>query len=282
MAAAAAHHRTPTAITIHTPPSPSTPLYTLVTTTPPSPSRQPQQRWLFQPLPPSGCPPPNHHRGGGRTTVHHHSRTLWCRAVMAQPLGVSHSGQPPKTTDVVAAEPTLNITAAPCGVGLVVNNHFFWVDDFACPVSFPWHTTKHVIRDHDPVVADFNAQDYATLVAHPSPFQKFLEAFLCLVRLSLHYTLDEETYHWFLHKNREGGCLLGLEASVEKLFDEGGSGNQTGQGILQGVVQTLTSSHLLRLRTLFLRTRPLCNQDVKGKGNLVLWMQAGFPILPKS
>nr|GEX78568.1 hypothetical protein [Tanacetum cinerariifolium] len=53
MAAAAAHHHTPTAITIHTPPSPSTPLYTLVTTTPPSPPRPPQQRWLFQPLPPS-------------------------------------------------------------------------------------------------------------------------------------------------------------------------------------------------------------------------------------
>nr|GEZ17563.1 hypothetical protein [Tanacetum cinerariifolium] len=53
MAAAVAHHHTPTAITIHTPPSPSTPLYTLVTTTPPSPPRPPQQWWLFQPLPPS-------------------------------------------------------------------------------------------------------------------------------------------------------------------------------------------------------------------------------------
>nr|GEX97111.1 hypothetical protein [Tanacetum cinerariifolium] len=72
------------------------------------------------PPPPRGCPSPNHHRGGGRMTVHHHSRTLWCRAMMAQPLGVSHSGQPPKTTDVVAAEPTLNTTAAPSGVGLVV------------------------------------------------------------------------------------------------------------------------------------------------------------------
>nr|GFA04684.1 hypothetical protein [Tanacetum cinerariifolium] len=50
----------------------------------------------------------------------HHSRTLWCRAVMVLPLGVSHSGQPPKTTAVVAAEPVENTTAAPCGVGLVV------------------------------------------------------------------------------------------------------------------------------------------------------------------
>ncbi|GKB96595.1 hypothetical protein Tco_0982732 [Tanacetum coccineum] len=156
------------------------------------------------------------------------------------------------------------------------NDHFFWVDDFACPASFPWHTAKHVIRDPAPVAADFNEQDYATLVAHPSPFRKFPEAFLCLVGLSRHYTLDEETYPWFLHKNgeemdifafihtpdptkvkivererNEGEPLLlettigrtvpllpvapdraesELDASVERLFDEGGSGNQTEQG----------------------------------------------------
>nr|GEZ09861.1 desmethylxanthohumol 6'-O-methyltransferase-like [Tanacetum cinerariifolium] len=107
------------------------------------------------------------------------------------------------------------------------NNHFFWVDDFACPASFPWHTPNHVTRDPNPVAVDFNAQDYATLVAHPSLFRNFSEAFLCLVGLSLHYTLDEETYPRFLHKNGEGGEL---EASVERLFDEGGSGNQTKQG----------------------------------------------------
>nr|GEV77413.1 hypothetical protein [Tanacetum cinerariifolium] len=65
------------------------------------------------------------------------------------------------------------------------NNRFFWVDDFACPASFPWHTAKHVIRDPAPVTADFNAQDYATLVAHPFPFQNFPEAFMCLIWTSL-------------------------------------------------------------------------------------------------
>ncbi|GJT27591.1 hypothetical protein Tco_0907866 [Tanacetum coccineum] len=74
------------------------------------------------------------------------------------------------------------------------NNHFFWVDDFACPASFPWHTAKNVTRDPAPVAADFDAQDYATLVAHPSPFWKFPEAFLYLVRLSRYYPFDEETY----------------------------------------------------------------------------------------
>ncbi|GJW35517.1 hypothetical protein Tco_0058437 [Tanacetum coccineum] len=155
-------------------------------------------------------------------------------------------------------------------------SYFEIVDDFACPTSFPWHTAKHVIRDPAPVAAKFNEQDYATLVAHPSPFRKFPEAFLCLVGLSHHYTLDEETYPRFLQKNGEemdifafihtsdptkvriieqernegepwlldstiGRTVLlllvapdhaksKLEASVERLFDEGGSGNQTEQG----------------------------------------------------
>ncbi|GJV37375.1 hypothetical protein Tco_1409852 [Tanacetum coccineum] len=58
------------------------------------------------------------------------------------------------------------------------NDHFFWVDDFACPASFLWHTAKNVARDPAPVAAEFNAQDFATLVAHPSPFWKFPEAFI--------------------------------------------------------------------------------------------------------
>ncbi|GKD50891.1 hypothetical protein Tco_1279867, partial [Tanacetum coccineum] len=58
-------------------------------------------------------------------------------------------------------------------------------------------------RDPALVATNFNAQDYATLVAHPSPFRKFPEAFLCLVGLSCYYPLDEETYPWFLHKNGE-------------------------------------------------------------------------------
>ncbi|GJX90908.1 hypothetical protein Tco_0344234 [Tanacetum coccineum] len=156
------------------------------------------------------------------------------------------------------------------------NDHFFWVDSFACPALFSWHTTKNVTRDPAPLAADFNAQDYATLVAHPSLFRKFPEEFLCLVGLSRDYTLDEETYPWFFHKNGEDIDLFAfihtpdptkvkvvereqvkdeplllqitvgrtvplllvaldraeseMEASVDKFFDEGGSGNQTEQG----------------------------------------------------
>ncbi|GJS28592.1 hypothetical protein Tco_0489212, partial [Tanacetum coccineum] len=117
-----------------------------------------------------------------------------------------------------------------------------------------------------PFTADFNAHDYATLVAHPSPFRKFPEEFMCLVGLSRHYTLDEETYPRFLDKDGEVKVVerkriedeprllettVGhtvsllpvapdhaeseLEASVDKMFDEGGSGNQAGQGDFAGV-----------------------------------------------
>nr|GEZ10906.1 hypothetical protein [Tanacetum cinerariifolium] len=119
------------------------------------------------------------------------------------------------------------------------NDHFFWVDDFACPACFLWHTTKNVTRDPAPIATDFNAQDYATLVAQPSLLQKFSEEFLCLVGLSRHYTLDEETYPLFLDKDGEVAPGLGeseLDVSVEKLFDEGGSGTQTEQGDSAGGV----------------------------------------------
>nr|GEX30473.1 hypothetical protein [Tanacetum cinerariifolium] len=70
------------------------------------------------------------------------------------------------------------------------------------------HTAKHVTRDPAPVAANFNAQDYATLFVHPFSFRKFPKAVMCLVGLSRHYTLDEETYPRFLHKNEEGGMHL--------------------------------------------------------------------------
>ncbi|GJX57159.1 hypothetical protein Tco_0287056 [Tanacetum coccineum] len=154
------------------------------------------------------------------------------------------------------------------------NDHFFWVDAFACPASFPWHTSKSVSKDPFPQSTEFNAEHYGSLVAYPAPFHKYPEPFLCLVGLSRYYTLDKNTYPEFLHENEidllsfirtadpskvrisERQCgedepkLLDttvrrvvllllvaldrtegeLEASVDKLFDEGGSGNQMEQG----------------------------------------------------
>ncbi|GKA77585.1 putative gypsy type transposase, partial [Tanacetum coccineum] len=87
------------------------------------------------------------------------------------------------------------------------NDHFFWVDAFACPISFPWNIDKNVSIDPLPKSTEFNVDDYAFLVAHPSLFWKFSEPFFCLVGMSRYYTLDEDTYPGFLHDDREGGCL---------------------------------------------------------------------------
>nr|GEV27749.1 hypothetical protein [Tanacetum cinerariifolium] len=87
------------------------------------------------------------------------------------------------------------------------NDHFFWVDAFACSVSFPWHIDKNVSRDPLPKSTEFNVDDYDVLVAHPAPFRKFPEPFLCLVEISRYYTLDEDTYPRFRHDDREGGFL---------------------------------------------------------------------------
>nr|GEU68701.1 hypothetical protein [Tanacetum cinerariifolium] len=163
------------------------------------------------------------------------------------------------------------------------NGRFFWVDTFACPASFPWNTSKGVPKDPFPKSSEFNAEHYATLVAHPAPFHKYLEPFLCLVGISRYYTLDENTYHGFLGDDDEEMDLLSfirtvdpmkvrvakrqrvedeprlletivgrvvpllpvapahasseLEASVDKIFDEGVS--RDGQGFdIQSVIAT--------------------------------------------
>ncbi|GKA07979.1 hypothetical protein Tco_0687310, partial [Tanacetum coccineum] len=74
------------------------------------------------------------------------------------------------------------------------NDHFFWVDAFACPASFSWHTGKSVSKDPSPQSTEFNPEHYASLVAYPAPFHKYPEPFLCLVGISRYYTLDENTY----------------------------------------------------------------------------------------
>ncbi|GKA15040.1 hypothetical protein Tco_0694787 [Tanacetum coccineum] len=43
------------------------------------------------------------------------------------------------------------------------NDHFFWVDEFACPASFPWNTSKTVSNDPFPKPSQYNAEHYATL-----------------------------------------------------------------------------------------------------------------------
>ncbi|GJY96366.1 hypothetical protein Tco_0513276 [Tanacetum coccineum] len=141
------------------------------------------------------------------------------------------------------------------------NDRFFWVDAFACLASFPWNTSKSASKDPFPKSSQYNAEHYATLVAYPAPFHKYPEPFLCLIGISRNYTLDEDTYPQFLRDNNEGEGLVRqrakgtkvcldttvgrvvpllpvaparasseLEANVDKLFDEGGSGSHAEQG----------------------------------------------------
>ncbi|GJZ78033.1 hypothetical protein Tco_0642705 [Tanacetum coccineum] len=156
------------------------------------------------------------------------------------------------------------------------NDHFFRVDAFACPASFPWNTSKSVSKDLFPKSSLFNAEHYATLVSYLALFHKYSEPFLCLIGISRNYTLDEDTYPQFLRENGEEMDFLSfiqtvdptkvrvgerqraedepklldttigrvvpllpiahahadseLDASVDKLFDEGGSGNLAEQG----------------------------------------------------
>ncbi|GJY94860.1 hypothetical protein Tco_0511221, partial [Tanacetum coccineum] len=88
------------------------------------------------------------------------------------------------------------------------NDHFFWVDVFACPASFPWNTSKTVSKYPFPKPSQYNAEHYATLVAYPTPFHMYPEPFLCLMGISRNYTLDEDTYPQFLREDDEAMDLL--------------------------------------------------------------------------
>nr|GEX64001.1 DnaJ domain, zinc finger, CCHC-type, tetratricopeptide-like helical domain protein [Tanacetum cinerariifolium] len=59
---------------------------------------------------------------------------------------------------------------------------------------------------------EFSTNDYAVLVAHPASFRKFPEPFLCLIRMSRNYTLDEDTYPTFL---RDDGTEMDLLAFIQ-------------------------------------------------------------------
>nr|GEU76681.1 transposase (putative), gypsy type [Tanacetum cinerariifolium] len=92
------------------------------------------------------------------------------------------------------------------------NDHFYWVDSFACPASFPWHTDKNVSRDPFPKSTEFSADDNDVLVSHPTSFWKFPKPFLCLIGMSRNYTLDEDTYPTFL---RDDGTEIDLFSFIQ-------------------------------------------------------------------
>nr|GEX83729.1 transposase (putative), gypsy type [Tanacetum cinerariifolium] len=70
------------------------------------------------------------------------------------------------------------------------------------------YTSKGVPKDPFPKSSEFNAENFATLVALPAPFHKYPKPFLCLVGISRYYTLDKDAYLEFLGDNDEGMDLL--------------------------------------------------------------------------
>ncbi|GKC33598.1 hypothetical protein Tco_1045982 [Tanacetum coccineum] len=95
------------------------------------------------------------------------------------------------------------------------NDHFFWVDAFACPASFPWNTSKIMdllsfIRTADPTKVRIGERQQGedepklldTTVGRTVPLLPVVPA-----------RAESE-----------------LDASVDRLFDEGGSGTQAEQG----------------------------------------------------
>ncbi|GKD07492.1 hypothetical protein Tco_1187177 [Tanacetum coccineum] len=78
-----------------------------------------------------------------------------------------------------------------------------------------------MVRDPSPIATEFSAEACDFLVAHPAPFRKFTETFLCLVGLSRYYDLDHDVYPTFLTSTGEGGCFL-LDSIVGRVipFDD--------------------------------------------------------------
>nr|GEX91140.1 hypothetical protein [Tanacetum cinerariifolium] len=116
---------------------------------------------------------------------------------------------------------------------------------------------KSVLRDAVTKSSEFNVEHYAILVAYPAPFHKYPKLFLCVIGmsqidlLSFIRTVDPIKVRIGERECNEDELKLletiigrvvpllpvapdpssgELEASVDKLFDEGGSGEQAGQG----------------------------------------------------
>ncbi|GJX27220.1 transposase, MuDR, MULE transposase domain protein [Tanacetum coccineum] len=124
------------------------------------------------------------------------------------------------------------------------NDHFFWVDAFACPASFPWNTSKSVSKDPFPKSSEFNAKHYATLVVYRLRSIKMdLLSFIqtadpMKVRVGERQRAEDEPKLLDTTVGRVVPLLpiapvhaeSELDVSVDRLFDEGGSGNLAEQG----------------------------------------------------
>ncbi|GJW21080.1 hypothetical protein Tco_0031702 [Tanacetum coccineum] len=86
------------------------------------------------------------------------------------------------------------------------NDHFFWVDSKAFPLSVSVKS-KILSKDPPPKLSRYVTEACEFLRTHTAPFWKFLEPFLCWVGISRYYTLDENSYPTFWDGD-EGGYIF--------------------------------------------------------------------------
>ncbi|GJW67857.1 hypothetical protein Tco_0122281 [Tanacetum coccineum] len=87
------------------------------------------------------------------------------------------------------------------------NDHFFWVDSTAFPLSVSLKS-KILNKDPRPKLSQYDTQAFDFLRTHTAPFRKFPEPFLCWVGISRYYKLDENCYPTFWDGNEGGYTLL--------------------------------------------------------------------------
>ncbi|GKC66516.1 hypothetical protein Tco_1099114 [Tanacetum coccineum] len=88
------------------------------------------------------------------------------------------------------------------------NDHFFWVDSKAFPLSVSLKS-KILSKDPSPKLSQYDTEACEFLRTHTAPFRKFPEPFLCWVGISRYYTLDENSYPTFWDGD-EGGYIFVL------------------------------------------------------------------------
>ncbi|GKA35595.1 hypothetical protein Tco_0722086 [Tanacetum coccineum] len=82
------------------------------------------------------------------------------------------------------------------------NDHFFWVDSKAFPLSVSLKS-KILSKDPSPKLSQYDTEECEFLRIHTAPFQKFPKPFLCWVGISRFYTLDENSYSTFWDGDEE-------------------------------------------------------------------------------
>nr|GEV92237.1 putative transposase (putative), gypsy type [Tanacetum cinerariifolium] len=97
-----------------------------------------------------------------------------------------------------------------------LNDHFFWIYAFICPISVPWHTSASILKD--PILSNdrINAELLALLDHHHTIIRWYPEMFLCLVGLSRSFD-DVLVRPTLLRDDGSGGSFMRSGLGVMRL-----------------------------------------------------------------